>query len=159
MTEVTIAQILYTHWLGSHKAVVRNVYMHWGECDVLSINKNKYLYEFEIKISKSDLKNESKKLTKAKKHRLIDIGQGPNYFYFVVPEGLIDRGDIVPWPNAGLIYVGQFGRVKIVKRAKRIHDREADPNTLIKIAQSLSYRFYEAFVNGKLPGWTTKRVT
>ena len=71
-----------------------------AECDVISISKSNYIYEHEVKISKSDFKADFKK----EKHKLMTERKSvterlikennemikdvwyftPNYFYFVV---------------------------------------------------------------------------
>jgi hypothetical protein len=94
------------------------------EYDVASLNGNGYLTDFEVKISRSDFKADAKK----KKIRYyIDplFYRIPNYFYYVVPDGLVKREEI---PNfAGLIFV-VGDALKTIKRApflhKTIHNRE-----------------------------------
>lgn len=53
----------------------------YHECDILSVSNSGYLTEFEIKISKSDLKNDLKKRHHHNSKRL-------KYQYFAIPEKL-----------------------------------------------------------------------
>ena len=116
------------------------------ESDSLAITKSKYAYEFEIKISRADFKNDFKH--KKVKHQMLEgtyqlfgdefLGNGkmsltdkPNYFYYVVPENLISVDEI---PNyAGLIYIvpryssnGEpyWYDAKIIKVAPKIHNEK-----------------------------------
>ena len=89
-----------------------------AECDVISISKADFIYEYEVKISKSDFKADFKK----KKHKLMTERKSvnesknfyfiANYFYFVVPENLISIDDIPEY--AGLIYLcgDKFKQIK-----------------------------------------------
>ena len=80
-----------------------------GECDVLSITQSGMVYEYEIKISRSDYKADFKKTFKHKilsNHPEIQkyyyANHKPNFFYYVVPEGLITIKELPEY--AGLIY-------------------------------------------------------
>lgn len=79
--------------------VIPNV--HWGflwyEADLIIITKGGYLYEVEIKISKSDLK---KDLEKRHKHDSKYI----KYLYFAIPQKLEKFINYIP-DKAGIISV------------------------------------------------------
>ena len=113
------------------------------ESDSLAITKSKYAYEFEIKISRADFKNDFKH--KKMKHQMLEgtyqlfgdewLGDGkmsltdkPNYFYYVVPENLITVEEVPSY--AGLVYVKpRYNRegkiywydVNVVKEAPKLH--------------------------------------
>lgn len=123
-----------------------------GECDVLSISKSNYIYEYEIKISKSDFKADFKK----DKHRLMIEGKGskerlikennqmikdtwyltPNYFYFVLPIDLIKVEDIPEY--AGLIYINEDSQFITIKKAPLIHKVKATNNFIRQISHNLT---------------------
>lgn len=114
-----------------------------GECDVISISKSDYIYEYEVKISRSDFKNDFKK----NKHQLMlekksvkeskdDIYYfTPNYFYFVVPKDLIKIEEIPEY--AGLIYFENF-KFEIIKKSPLIHNVKATNKFIRQISHSLT---------------------
>jgi hypothetical protein len=67
------------------------------ECDLLVVNKSGYATEFEIKVSKSDLKKDAKK---AHKH----VSKLIKYLYFAIPEKLEGCIDMIP-QHAGIILI------------------------------------------------------
>ena len=117
------------------------------ECDVISISKSDYIYEYETKISKSDFlvdfKKDKHKRILEKKNILSYIKEGiediwfltPNYFYFVVPKDLITI-DIIP-DYAGLIYVNELFGFDIVKKAPLIHKTKATNDLIRRIGHNL----------------------
>lgn len=116
---------------------VNNFFTH--EMDVCSMNKNGYLTEFEVKVSKADFKVDASKRKwvyfQNKTEKWI-----PNYFYYVCPDGLIDISKLPDF--AGLIYVvGE--ELKIIKPAQRLHKLKHDKEkVLAKFCRVLSQRFY-----------------
>ena len=114
------------------------------ECDVLSISKSDYIYEYEVKISRSDFKADFKK----GKHKLITEKKfsnesssdtfnfySPNYFYFVVPENLISIDEIPEY--AGLIYMKEDGRFETAKKATILHKTKASNELIRGLAHQL----------------------
>ena len=79
--------------------VVTNI--SWGmglhECDLLVLSKAGYLTEIEIKVSKSDLKNDVLKKHEHKNHKIKSL-------YFAFPDGHPDWVEYVP-ERAGIIEV------------------------------------------------------
>lgn len=73
------------------------------ECDILAVSKSGYLTEYEIKVSKSDLKADFKKKHKHESDRL-------KYQYFAIPKEMRDCVDIIP---------NKFGVVIITERRDR----------------------------------------
>lgn len=140
-----------------HSPIVQNFQGEGlGECDVISISKSLYVYEYEIKISRSDFKadftkeykhkklkqevpvfaeyNETKKgkLT-GEKYRCISI---PNYFYYVCPKNLI-RLEEIPY-YAGLIYITNNNIIEIIKSAPKLHKEKATNRLLKAISHRLT---------------------
>jgi len=123
-----------------------------SECDVISISKSDYIYEYEVKISKSDFKADFKK----EKHKLMLEGVGvkerlikennnmvrdiwyltPNYFYFVVPENLLPIEDIPQY--AGLIYMNEKQEFETIKKAPLIHKEKATHNFIRQLSHNLT---------------------
>lgn len=130
----------------------------WGEFDILGFRKSGFADEFEVKISRSDFKQDFKKTcyferrgtdTRRKhknrarnKHDCLLSGDClPNYFWFVTPKGLIDPDDIPSY--AGLIEVSELGIPHFVKSAPRLHSHKLDDQRRYYIARKLSFRYWE----------------
>jgi hypothetical protein len=128
-----------------------------AEADVFGINKNGYMYEFEIKRSRSDFLCEFK--NKDRKHRNLserksvyvydewDKGKRtgnkiesiiiPNRYFFVCEPGLINIGEIPEY--AGLIHVEKT-EFREVKTAPLLHKNKANCAIYERVATILSQR-------------------
>ena len=123
--EIKTALMQYFRWKRQF-ICAEEVGLGWGWADVLA-DTGKQIYEIEVKISKGDLQNESKK-RKHNKH----VEHRANKFYICVPEYLIK--DAIKWVNKtdkryGIIKYYNLYQVYIVKKAKLLHDKY---NTEIK---------------------------
>jgi hypothetical protein len=165
-SEELIQKVLRTAVLSPSPSSVlyrtENLNVFAWESDSLAITKSKYAYEFEIKISRADFKNDFK--NKKMKHQLLEgtyelfgdefLGDGkmglndrPNYFYYVVPENLIAVEEV---PNyAGLVYVkpryNRDGKIywydtEIIKSAPKLHNDKIDENHL-KLMEKFYYNY------------------
>ena len=92
-----------------------------SEYDVLAFNKNYFLTEYEVKISRNDFLADAKK-KKWKNYN--QKGYCPNYFYYVCPEGLIKSEELNGF--AGLIYVNSKNVLTVIKKARRLHGFKKD---------------------------------
>lgn len=125
-TEELIQDCLRRNFLSfsTKKYEIFGRFVYDWESDYLAITKSGYAYECEIKISRSDFFNDSKKVDK---HIILEgkdeKRQRPNYFYYAVPEGLLKPEEIPD--DYGLIYV-HTGFVDIVKPAKLLHKEKVD---------------------------------
>ena len=116
------------------------------EADVLMITKSKMAYEYEIKTSRSDFKQDFKKISKHKiysdsKPHLVrsrNYPKKPNYFYYVCEEGLIKLSEIPKY--AGLVYITKEGWCKVVKKAPRLHSYKFPDSMIWNIANTLTQR-------------------
>lgn len=173
----------------SQKYNVDNLYIFDWESDKFIETRSGLTYEFEIKISRSDYKNDFK--NKKDKHvilegkeeflpkyeKILDIHKEkwkeyyrtdsrkkPNYFYYAVPEGMIDVSEVPEY--AGLVYilkpsddkyhwVDNEGKIYwgkgfyVVKKAPKLHDAKYTDIDL-KLGEKFYYnmktwqdRFYE----------------
>jgi hypothetical protein len=117
---------------------VKYLFSDW-EIDVLSMNKNNYLTEYEVKVTRSDFKADAKK----KKWRWYENRTETmisNYFYYVCPEGLILEAEIPSF--SGLIYVTNEG-LKVIKKAPLLHKKKHDKvRVLSKFCQIMTERNY-----------------
>jgi hypothetical protein len=111
----------------------------WGfnihECDLLVVTKNNYLWEVEIKVSKSDLIKDS-----LKKHGHYD--DRIRKFFFAIPERLKNHIEYIP-ERAGIIIVNASGRVYRERKAKTnsIANKISD-NDKMKIAKLGTMRMW-----------------
>lgn len=153
-TEAAIIDKLTYHLLGNStvRYFLNNLYVFsnsW-ESDYLSLTKSGYLYEGEVKISKSDFKADFKK---EKKHLLLETKYNgksltnndlcPHYFFYAVPEGLIDESEVPPY--AGLVYATTYyPYVKWIKKPPLLHKEKYSDLTL-----NLQEKFYYNMVNWK----------
>jgi hypothetical protein len=136
----------------SVKYFTENLNVYDWESDVLKITRSGYAYEFEIKISRGDFKNDFKH--KKKKHLLLENKENkskmPNYFYYVVPEDLITEDEVPEY--AGLIYVHAtiIGNSRVyyqfqeIKAAPKLHSDKIDENNL-----NLIDKFYYNYIHWK----------
>jgi len=111
------------------------------EMDVMSMSKSGLLYEFEIKVSKSDFKADVKKrkFKFFKDETKIDE-YIPNYFSYVCPVGMIDIDEMEDY--MGLYYYGkESGEIWEAKKPKRIHKHLHDKGKILeKVARVNSER-------------------
>ena len=166
LTEQSIQRRL-NHVFASWKYNIDGLFVFEWESDKLIWTKTGYIYEFEIKISRADFKNDFKH--KKEKHiilkgpteeerfmpsfyqsyewnkhlyesiddckarikpgdsHLIESHKKPNYFYYAVPEGLIQPEEVPEY--AGLIYILKEYRYEcqsyvIVKKAPCLHKQK-----------------------------------
>jgi hypothetical protein len=153
--------------------IIPNVFIGNYEADIFEITKAGYTSEYEVKISKADFKSDANKnngyYSNAEtgfKHKInykkdeLARGDRVNYFYYIVPEGLINKEDL---PNyAGLIYVkkitttyythskGYYDKellvYNIIVSAPKLSNEKINQNQFLKCMESCYYRFH-AFRN------------
>jgi hypothetical protein len=133
--------------------------MGWYEMDVFKLTHAGIMYEYEIKISRSDFKQDFKKGT-INYHKQVDKNSGKHFdiragkckcnkFFFVVPENLITKDEVPEY--AGLIYycVSDYGgdSLRTVKPAKIIHKNKY--TDFEGLAKKLAWRceIYQGKVN------------
>jgi len=127
------------------------------EADVLGITRTGYIYEYEIKVSRSDFKADFNKKhkhlnlhnrTALKVYDTYENGKKtgeqttlikiPNRFYFACIEGLIKSEDIPDY--AGLIWINKFKTITVIKNAPLLHRNKANIHLYKRIANILSQR-------------------
>lgn len=126
-----------------HSPVCENVkyLINDFELDVISVSKSGMLYEFEVKISRSDFLADKKK--KKEQFYIHYPDRRPNYFSYACPIDLIKQNEI--GSNTGLYYVDENG-VTEIQAPKRIHKILHDKTKILeKICRITSER---QFLNG-----------
>lgn len=117
---------------------VKYLFSDW-EIDVLSMNRNDYLTEYEVKVSRSDFKDDAKKKKWQWYEKRIE-NMISNYFYYTCPERLILESEIPDF--AGLIYATNEG-LKVIKKAPLLHKKKHDRvRILSKFCRVMSERRY-----------------
>lgn len=167
----------------TQKYVIENLYVFKWESDKLIETRSGLIYEYEIKVSKSDYKNDFK--NKKDKHVILEGKEEripsyeehkkrfnyygndlsdtyyrtenfkkPNYFYYAVPEGMIDVSEVPSY--AGLIYVLPEGKhetkdgewcwtgIYTVKQAPKLHNTKYTDDDL-----ELGEKFYYNMLSWK----------
>lgn len=131
--------------------LIPNIFVGHFEIDLLQLSKAGMTTEYEIKISKADFKKDAEKsftdrnFIKTKKHDYLRSGQGSNYFYFILPKGIIDISEVPDF--AGLIELGED--VKEVRYTKHAPLLTKNKNEGIKetIFKSGYYRYLQHKLN------------
>ncbi len=182
LTEQSIQKRL-NHFFASWKYNVDGLYVFEWESDKLIWTKTGYIYEFEIKISRADFKNDFKH--KKEKHlilrgptegdlfmprfyesyqwnkhlyesiedckarvkpgdsHLIASHKRPNYFYYAVPEGLIQPDEVPEY--AGLIWIQkEYRHVKssfIIKKQAPVLHKQKYKDGELNLAEKFWYNW------------------
>lgn len=156
MTKEIQQALLKDYYLRGHQYCCTN-FSGCGYCeaDVFTINKGRYISEFEVKISRADFKKDSKKVHK---HGTLSgviknnqFHRSPNRFYYVCPENLIKLEEIPVY--AGLIYY-KDGLLIEIKTAPLLHKEKAPDEVIFKMCSVLSAR---AAIGGSLMAYTNKQ--
>ena len=179
LTEQKIQEAL-NHFFASEKYNIDGLFVFSWESDKLLKTRAGYYYEFEIKITRADFKNDFKH--KIDKHiafssifsgkdettlqlslfdnlygdrygnsifrsfninnhwkrvkRILKEQHLPNYFYYAVPEGMINPDEIPPY--AGLVYISENGKdLRHILKAPLLHKKKLTDEEL-----NLSEKFY-----------------
>ena len=116
------------------------------EADVLMITKAGLAYEYEVKTSRADFK---KDFSKSAKHEVYSDTRPhlirrrnyplkPNYFYYVCEENLIKLTEIPKY--AGLIYITKDKKLKVIKKAPKLHTYKVPDPMIWNICSTLTAR-------------------
>jgi hypothetical protein len=138
--------------------VCNEVSIKHGICDIFGIKVKKFIskpniytgYEYEIKISKNDFKNELRSKNKIKKHKYYASGVSapnkPNYFYYVTTPELKDFAlNFVKNINKNYgIMIYQDGEIVSIKNSRKLCKIGNCEDTLLL---NLLYRSTSAYCN------------
>lgn len=158
-TEIIDAFCLEKSFQISGDKVFPNTYLNGNEADIFHVTKSGYLYEYEIKISRSDFFAEKKKIGKTDK---LNDGKRCNFFYYLVPEGLIHPEEVPEY--AGLEYITSIIYVKcnkmgnysdnpnwveprlftkVIKTAPKLSSEKLGEKHFLKLMESTYRRFHQ----------------
>ena len=155
LTEAKIQAIMFKDLVDKgHSYIAPNTLALPYESDLLSITTSNRLYEYEIKISRSDFKADFNKKNKHWMYQRAKEYAGnvaalriPSCFYYVVPDSLIRLEEVPPY--AGLIYICDRRFAHIVKRAPKLHSDTVAQYVKDKIAVTLMWKVYTKILKGK----------
>lgn len=133
-------------------------YKGFSEADVFGISAAGHMYEYEIKVSRSDFLADLK--NKQYKHRLLSTRDAvhtldkwkkgrrtneaydliclPNRFYYACPYALITETELPDY--AGLVYIDDHNKYIEIVSAPLLHHHKADETIYKNIATILSQR-------------------
>lgn len=136
---------LYRKLFANEKIICPNI--SWGlglnhECDLFIVDKNNFVTEIEIKISKSDLKKDG---SKGHKHASNKI----KYLYFAIPKEM-DRQDcleLIP-DHAGIYVVGKRDSGASITDKKRAakpnpNAKQLEPKDVRKLSYLMQFRYWK----------------
>lgn len=134
----------------NNKLVAANIFFFGGwESDLLVLKDSGYIYEMEIKLTRSDLKKDREKKgrwdTGMSKDQCILSGNGPNRFFYLLSEDLYEKCvDIIP-PWAGVwLYKPEYGySLYKHKESQLFHHRKATEADKIKILMPCYWKNFE----------------
>ena len=161
MTEADLQNAIYSlRERHGHKLICPNVGLFYGVSDVISITQANFAVDHEIKLTRSDFKNEFKSLSKIRKHNFLDwtfnkvknrghYSYCPNYFFYVVPAFLIEPHEVQNY--AGLLYYYEnTNYFEVVKKAKRIHSKTINKRQRQYLERGLMLRYWKKRIKEKL---------
>lgn len=139
-------------------AAPRYTPLGWWEADLWVVSNSRLATEYEIKVSRSDFKCDSKKnrtIMKRDQEAWIRVEQnkhsmlsekstlGPSRFFYCVPENMISIDEIPEW--AGLIYFKSRGHclsLLDIKPAPRLHTEKVSDKHIETINRNMAWRFW-----------------
>lgn len=134
-----------------HRFMVPNVQVFGWESDFISVTRDDFVYEYEIKISRSDFLLD---LQKHRHHQLAHLyagessglwpgtgRRGANYLYYAAPTGML-AADEIP-THAGLITIAENGLSQIARSAPKLHKDKLPEHHRQWLERSLTNRFWK----------------
>lgn len=142
MNERGIQKRLYWNIGHGRAYAMVNVHVFCNESDFLTVTKNGYVDEYEIKISRSDFLRDFGKSRHIsyKDPSQYPESRFPNRFWFVVPDGLMSIDETPDY--AGLIYCHDNGATPVVKPAPMLHRNKDGEFVTEKLLVSAYHRFW-----------------
>ncbi len=152
ISEKIIQRSLFDFYNGlNHKLIAPNIYLHYSEADLITVQSSGYVNEIEIKLTKADFKRDFKK----RKHRYMAEAMKPksrlhtpNYFWFCCPQDLLSKIDFDIPEYYGILVVDENGALPIIhKRAKIMHRDKVTNKQIAQIARSLMFKMWDYHVH------------
>lgn len=135
----------------------------WWECDLFEVTKADCFIEYEIKTARNDFFQDARKGRRgrfrydeksdqwtggllAMKHELLAAGdkRGPQRFWYVVPDGLVEIDEIPEWAGyIKILWEKDRLREKIMKRAPTLHTAKITDGVADHARSVCYYRFHD----------------
>lgn len=166
-TAKKIATSLYWKYRSASEIIIPNYTPKgWWECDVWRLTSSGFTDEYEIKLTVSDFKADSRKSKKVygrwcpilkrfpdpkvlTKHDILRGSEGgPNRFWFVLPEPMANM--VVIPEYAGLIVASKYGGASIQKEAPKRHKGKWDGDRL-RVMGTFYHRFFNIWAGSTAP--------
>lgn len=132
----------------NHKYQINNAFIFNWESDFFSVSESGYVYEVEVKISRSDFKDDFNKVDKHKLLESVDPGTcklKPNKFFYAAPRGLLSTTMIPSY--AGLIEVtSPDSMAVVVKEAPFLHKEDSFTNLKDILLDKFYYRYRDLYL-------------
>lgn len=149
--EVIKAFIKQYAFRSSYKFFIPNCYyLPDNEADIFCIKPSLFTAEYEVKLTKADFFNDAKKQViyegmSEQKHSLLENGKlKPNYFTYIIKEGIVDISDI---PDFAGVYEAYEKKGSIlfrcIRKPKRLHRNKITSEQLIKYLYKMAYRYMD----------------
>ncbi len=145
----------YRQYMQQSLYLMPNVYPNnWSECDILRITKNGYMYEYEIKLSVADFKNDkTKTIYRASKGHMSKYvlledkayTTKPNYFVYLTYQELGEQLlPLIP-QFAGLLTftTTPFYKWQWLKKAPKLHNTLVQDKLLVELGRKACWRYTE----------------
>lgn len=151
--------LFYMHSQSSMLMIPNYTPAGWWECDLLRITKAGYAEEFEVKVSVSDFKADSKKADDGHtvwRHGVREVVRGPMTkheclaardpkgpcrFWFAMPEEIAEQVEIPEW--AGLISFGKRSMTgRVIKVAPQLHRQKISDRVIDHAKGVFYYRYW-----------------
>ncbi|MCK9596710.1 hypothetical protein M0R19_05960 [Candidatus Pacearchaeota archaeon] len=150
-------------WKANIGLIAPNIWLPSGEADILLVTWSGFAYEYEIKTSLADFKNDFKKISKHQVYKLVSQDKNwfkeissalvPNYFcYIFSPNVNINKEDIPDYAGAYKLkkdcnpYYNDSW--EIIKRNKYLHKEKLDWTMFMakSLSSRMAYRYkYEPY--------------
>ena len=148
-TEFSMQRRLITRYQNQAKYMVHNICYNLGEMDMFLLRRTGYAEEFEIKVTTSDLRADSKKIRKFNRlTNIFESGIGrfqklclPNKFSYVLGPEVEWQG--IELPEYAGIYTVSWSGLNCVRNPKFIH--KVKQNWDGKVAASCSHRLMRMY--------------
>lgn len=139
------------HWCLTRKrhmlVIPNSQYLVQAEADVLSVTYSGLVHEYEIKVSNTDYNREFTSKTKKVKHSRLQkrSERGPNYFWFVTYDFVIEPPDYAGWIIARPLPSNNYLLLTIKKEAPKLHKRKWDDRRMAKAGRLLGFRLIKEY--------------
>lgn len=151
LTESDLRSAFFNRFRDEFLWIFPNAALNAWECDLLAVHPDGRATEWEIKRSRADFKNDRKKSRPSipgvedrpdTKFDALCAGFGPNYFGYLVPEGLITADDLPPF--AGWMTYNPLSKtLTLEKPPAALHPEPLSPAQLSRLIGSVYQRFWK----------------